>query len=60
MKQLVDLLRQIATTEQGSRLGTVAARAVDQLERGIVASAVPPEPIEQEAGVVHDPAGAVP
>ncbi len=60
VKQLVDLLRQIATSEQGSRLGAVAGRAVDQLERGIVASAVPPEPIEEEPDAVHDPASAVP
>ena len=31
MKQLVDLLRQLALTEPGSRLGAVAARAADQL-----------------------------
>ncbi len=60
VKQLVDLLRQIATIEHGSRLGTVASRAVDLLERGIVASSIPPEPDEGALGAVHDPASAVP
>jgi ATP-dependent RNA helicase HelY len=60
VKQLVDLLRQMAATEHGSRLGTVATRAVDQLERGIVASSVPPEPFDEDEGAVHDPASAVP
>ncbi|MGB9111731.1 MAG: hypothetical protein WCF24_03280, partial [Acidimicrobiales bacterium] len=60
VKQLVDLLRQIATTEHGSRLGTVASRSVDQLQRGIVASSVPPEPDREALGEVHDPASAVP
>ncbi|MGA8297362.1 MAG: DEAD/DEAH box helicase [Acidimicrobiales bacterium] len=60
VKQLIDLLRQIATTEHGSRLGTVAQRAVDQLERGIVASSVPPEPDEEGSLAVHEPHGVVP
>lgn len=60
VKQLVDLLRQIATTERGSRLATVAARAVDLLERGIIASSVPPEPLDAADATVHLPAGAVP
>ncbi len=44
MKTLVDLLRQLALTESGSRLGSVAARAADQLLRGIVAASTPGEP----------------
>ncbi|MGP8065617.1 MAG: DEAD/DEAH box helicase [Acidimicrobiales bacterium] len=44
MKTLVDLLRQLALTEAGSRLGSVAARAADQLLRGIVAASTPGEP----------------
>ncbi|MGA9077191.1 MAG: hypothetical protein WB383_02505, partial [Acidimicrobiales bacterium] len=43
-KTLVDLLRQLALTEAGSRLGSVAARAADQLLRGIVAASTPGEP----------------
>jgi ATP-dependent RNA helicase HelY len=44
MKTLVDLLRQLALTEAGSRLGSVAARAADQLLRGIVSASTPGEP----------------
>ncbi|HXZ82197.1 MAG TPA: DEAD/DEAH box helicase [Acidimicrobiales bacterium] len=44
VKQLVDLLRQLALTEADSRLGTIAGRAVDQLQRGIVAASTPGEP----------------
>jgi ATP-dependent RNA helicase HelY len=43
-KTLVDLLRQLALTEAGSRLGSVAARAADQLLRGIVVTSTPGEP----------------
>ena len=43
-KTLVDLLRQLALTEAGSRLGSVAARAAYQLLRGIVAASTPGEP----------------
>jgi superfamily II RNA helicase len=43
MKQLVDLLRQLALTEAGSRLGDVAGRAADALVRGIVAASTPGE-----------------
>jgi ATP-dependent RNA helicase HelY len=65
-KQLVDLLRQLALTEGGSRLGSVAGRAADQLVRGIVASSTPAGP-EDEAGgdearaavVIRDRPGAV-
>jgi ATP-dependent RNA helicase HelY len=60
VKQLVDLLRQIATTERGSRLGTVADQAVDLLERGIVASSVPPALEEENKSVIRNSASAVP
>jgi ATP-dependent RNA helicase HelY len=50
-KQLVDLLRQLAATEAGSRLGGVAARAADELSRGIVAASTP---AELEAGEPGD------
>lgn len=37
-KQLVDLLRQIASVATGSRAGTVAGRTAESLVRGIVAA----------------------
>jgi len=70
IRQLVDLLRQISTTERGSRLGGVAERAAGELERGIVAASVPPVPDEiapverpgegVASGTVRDPANGVP
>ena len=65
-KQLVDLLRQLALTEAGSRLGSVAGRAADQLVRGIVASSTPAGPEDEKGGdqagvavVIRDRPGAV-
>jgi superfamily II RNA helicase len=49
-KQLVDLLRQLAVTEAGSRLGGVAAHAADELSRGIVAASTPAELAKGEPG----------
>lgn len=56
-KQLVDLLRQLALTEAGSRLGEVAARAADQLVRGIVAASTPAE-LADGAGAAADEGSA--
>ncbi|MGD0742625.1 MAG: DEAD/DEAH box helicase [Acidimicrobiales bacterium] len=61
-KQLVDLLRQLALTEAGSRLGSVAGRAAGQLVRGIVAASTPPEPAgggEGGAGTIRGRPGTV-
>ncbi len=65
-KQLVDLLRQLALTEAGSRLGSVAARAADQLVRGIVATSTPGGDGDADGGdqpgaevVIRDRPGAV-
>jgi len=59
IKQLVDLLRQIAAVEAGSRLGATAGAAAESLVRGVVAVSSGVGPEESEAVTIRDRDDAV-